>query len=814
MTEKINSDSCDYASHFIEQLFTSSFFPLITKATRITDHTETLIDNIFTNNLEKLNDSINGIVFSDISDHLPIVHVFNTNIFGKIRNENEATVIYQRVYSETNISKFKNTIKNLSWKEVLNETNDPEKAFNTFLRLFMDAYDAQFPLKRKHNKSKINNNKSPWMTRCIFKSVRNKNKLYKTFLINPSNRNRQKYIKYKNKLNHVIKIAKKIYYEDQLIKHKQNPKMMWKTLNELLNKPTKNNKLTKTFVESNSSNIIEDPKEIANKFNDYFINVGPNLAKKIKCDDNDTFEKYLNGSYQSSLFLNAITENELEIELENMKSNKSSGYDGINAKILKIIAMEISKPLTHIFNLSFSSGSIPDNLKVALITPIFKSNEDNKFENYRPISVLTCFSKLLEKLVVKRLTQFIDKNNILSKHQYGFRKNRSTEHAIIDFVDKITTAIDQGKFSVGIFLDLSKAFDTINHKILIRKMEHYGIRGIAKKWFENYLCNRKQLVKYNGVESEEMTITSGVPQGSVLGPILFLLYINDIQFCSELVSIILFADDTNILYSETCLKTLNEILQIEMNKIANWLNVNKLSLNTTKTKLILFRSRNKKSKHDLKISINKENIKQVKNITFLGIVIDEFLTWRDHIELISKKIIKCAAIISKIRHFTNLNSLKLIYFALVYPYLTYGNLIWGNAYKSHIQKLVNIQKKIIRLMTFKSYSDHTEPIFNDLKILNVYKLNEYLTSSFMFRYFHLNNLPEIFTNYFITNKDIHNYNTRNASLLHKKYNRTNYNKHTLANKGIDVWNNLPLQYKEIRSFPIFKTTMKKYFLHP
>jgi sarcosine oxidase/L-pipecolate oxidase len=182
-----------------------------------------------------------------------------------------------------------------------------------------------------------------------------------------------------------------------------------------------------------------------------------------------------------SLFLNAITENELEIELENMKSNKSSGYDSINAKIIKIIAKEISKPLTHIFNLSFSYGIIPDNLKVELITSIFKCNEDNKFENYRPISVLTCFSKLLEKLVVKRLKQFIDKNNILSKHQYGFRKNRSTEHAIIDFVDKITTAIDQGKFSVGIFLDLSKAFDTINHKIQIRKLQHYGIRGVVKK---------------------------------------------------------------------------------------------------------------------------------------------------------------------------------------------------------------------------------------------------------------------------------------------------------------------------------------------
>ena len=196
-------------------------------------------------------------------------------------------------------------------------------------------------------------------------------------------------------------------------------------------------------------------------------------------------------------------------------------------------------------------------------------------------------------------------------------KNRSTEHAIIDFVDKITKSIDPGKFSVGIFLDLSKAFDTINHKILMRKLEHYGIRGVAKKWFENYLRNRKQLVKFNGIKSEKMTITTGVPQGSVVGPLSFLLYINDIQYCSELVSVILFADDTNVLYSHTCLKTLNEILQIEMKKITNWLNVNKLSLNTTKTKFILFRPRNKKSKHDLNISINITSI-NIKNITFLG----------------------------------------------------------------------------------------------------------------------------------------------------------------------------------------------------
>ena len=181
--------------------------------------------------------------------------------------------------------------------------------------------------------------------------------------------------------------------------------------------------------------------------------------------------------------------------------------------------------------------------------------------------------------------KFIEKNKLLSTNQYGFRKGRSTEHAIIELVDKITKAIDQGKYTIGIFLDLSKAFDTINHKILIKKLEYYGIRGISKDWFENYLKNRKQIVKFNQIKSKDMTITSGVPQGSVLGPLLFLLYINDIQNCSTIISNILFADDTTIFYSHACLKTLNQTIQEEINKIAVWLNINKLSINTEKNKV-------------------------------------------------------------------------------------------------------------------------------------------------------------------------------------------------------------------------------------
>jgi hypothetical protein len=297
------------------------------------------------------------------------------------------------------------------------------------------------------------------------------------------------------------------------------------------------------------------------------------------------------------MFLDPIMEIEVENEIEDLNSNESPGYnDGFNAKIIKQVSKVISKPLTHIFNLTFTTGIIPEQIKTSLVTPMFKSNEENKFENYRPISVLTCFAKILEKLVYKQLINYVEKNKILSEHQYGFRKNRSTELAIIELVNKITKEIDQGNYTVGIFLDLSKVFDTIDHKILIGKLEYYGIRGIAKIWFENYLTNRKQIVKYKQVMSREMMVQTGVPQGSILGPLLFILYINYIQNCSDIASMILFADDTNIFYSHSCLETLNKILQTEVDKIAEWLNTNKLSINTSKTKFILFRSSKKKQK--------------------------------------------------------------------------------------------------------------------------------------------------------------------------------------------------------------------------
>ena len=582
----LKSESCDYSNRFLEILLSSSYIPLVLRPTRITQHTATLIDNIFTNDIETIDSSTNGIIFSDVSDHLPIVHLRSLKSHKKAKIVKE--FISKRLINDDNMKTFIDRIKNTSWEDVLS-TNDTTESYNRFFDLFSTVYESSFPMTKKNINKCIDKAKSPWMTNCIAKSVKKKNMLYKKYLNHPTIKNENNYKKYKNKLNHVIRMSKKKYYEEQLVKYKYDTKSLWKTLNQIMNKHETNKSIPKEFNGNSSEEKISDPHKIANMFNEYFVNVGPNIAKKIPSSDK-MYNHYLTGSYKNNFFLEAVTKYELETEIKNLNPKKSPGYDGLSVRVVRNVANEISEPLSHIFNLTFTSGNIPDSLKKGLITPVFKANENNEFKNYRPISVLTCFSKLLEKLMYKRLIKFIDKNRILTPHQYGFRENRSTELAIIELTNRLTNAIDTGEFTIGIFLDLSKAFDTINHKILIQKLEHYGIRGVTKLWFQDYLTNRKQIVKYSQVRSKEMLIENGVPQGSILGPILFLLYVNDIENCSQLLSFVLFADDTNIFYSNKCLKTVNEVIQAEINKVSEWLNVNKLSLNITKTKFIVFRS--------------------------------------------------------------------------------------------------------------------------------------------------------------------------------------------------------------------------------
>lgn len=441
-----------------------------------------------------------------------------------------------------------------------------------------------------------------------------------------------------------MRIAKSLYYTRKLEDIKSNTKATWRILNEVINKKRTKPKLPLSFKVDNGE--ISDPTEIANRFCNYFSNIGPNLAQKIQSIPNSHLNS-LAGQFPNSIFLNLATKAEIIEISKSFQSCKAPGYDKIPMSIIKQSINIISEPLTHIINLSITHGIVPDEMKIARVIPLFKAGDRALFTNYRPVSVLPSFSKFLERVIYNRILNYLHKYNILSENQYGFRKNHSTSLALIDLYDKISLAIDQKEFAVGIFLDLSKAFDTVDHQILFDKLAHYGIRGLTLNWVKSYFSNRKQFVQFNDYCSSTKNICCGVPQGSILDPLFFLLYINDINYVSKIVNLILFADDTNIFFSHKDPTHLINILNDEIEKLSEWLRANKLSLNLEKTKFMVFKPRQRIYHHNFQVIINNEYIDQVNETVFLGIILDEELSWKSHISHVANKISKSLGIIFK-----------------------------------------------------------------------------------------------------------------------------------------------------------------------
>ena len=392
---------------------------------------------------------------------------------------------------------------------------------------------------------------------------------------------------------------------------------------------------------------------MATEINSFFCSVGKTLSDKLP-PPKTNFKDYLRKKHLPPFLLKSVTEKVVLEFISSMKNKKSPGPDAINIKILKQVAHIIITPLTHIINLSLKHGVFPDKIKLAHVVPIFKKGDQTHCSNYRPISLLSCFHKLFEKIVKSKLDEYLKTNNILYKYQFGFRKSHSTNLAIVEVIDKIYTHLNQNMYGLGIFLDLKKAFDTVDHEILLSKLEHYGIEGNALNWFKSYLTNRRQCTKINGKLSPEETVVCGVPQGSVLGPLLFIIYINDMVNSLKYTHPKLFADDTNIFLFHKDLKTLYSNANEDLHSLSNWLIANKLSLsvgNDKDSRYTIYSPTKLKPNINLpKLHVGDCEIPRTSSVKYLGLHIDENLNFKGHIDQLKDKIKKYTTLFGENPH--------------------------------------------------------------------------------------------------------------------------------------------------------------------
>ena len=777
--------SCPRVINFCNNLRSYFFVPVVTNVTRVSkiDNVEpSLLDHIWINFIDEQVNT--GVILTDNSDHYPVF----MNLNSPHNNHSEFITIKFRDQSDGCVQLFREKLESMDF---YSENDHINVKFNSFNQCIQEAYESCFPLRTKLVSSKVL--QKPWMTTAIRNSIRKKSTYYKLFKQKIITKERND--EYKNILNKTIRAAKRRYFFSYFDTNMKNIRKTWEGINTLIGKRANQNKSIKIL--KNNDTVLTDKKAISESFSAYFSSIARDLDGKLPQSTENPLSHIIHNA--KCFFLFPVTESECYKIINNL-NNTSYGLNNLSTKMLKRVADIISYPVSKLINDSFKEGIVPDSLKVACITPIFKSGDKQCTSNYRPISVLPLFSKVFERCVYERLLNFITKCNIITQQQFGFQKGLSCSDAISKLLEYIYSAINEKKFVISVFLDLKKAYDTVNHEILLKKLEAYGIRGVTLDWFKSYLSNREQCVRIDDCKSEYRNIDIGVPQGSVLGGLLFLIYINDLPSVSDKLISVLFADDTCVSLSDIDYTNLINDFNTELIKLHSWLNSNRLSLNLAKTVAINFSTRTEPYNVNVPLILNGINVKFSNSVKYLGITLDNKLTFGDHVIDINKKIAKNCGILYRLSHNAPKRILVCLYYALIYPYLTYCNPIWGGASDVHLNKLLLIQKKTVRAITKSSYREHSDPLFYDLGILKVhdiYKLNCCCIANKQKEQFpHARSI----------------YNTRSKGNLHVSFQRLTVTQRSLKFNVPTHFNALPLNLKSITLLRPFKRALKTYLL--
>ena len=664
--------------------------------------------------------------------------------------------------------------------ENFQSVNNAENACNILIDSYTEGV-AKFSKKKRLTRK--NNTIQPWVTPGLLNSINQKNILFNAKLKSPTAYNVSRYNAYRNCLNLALRNAKKRYFKMEFAKHRNNPKQTWETLNELLQRKTSNKELPNKFV-SDLGIDVESDVSISKEFNKYFAEIGQKLKNKITTPASDPIDN-LEDFLGEIMILSPTTGNEVE-EIISGLNDVGGGIDGINSRICKNTYQSILPHLVYFFNLCMKEAVFPTKLKIAVIKPIFKAGDTTSFSNYRPISILPFLSKILEKIIYIRLLNHFINNELLSDRQFGFRKGLSTFMPILLIQDLITKAFEEDKYVVGIFLDLKKAFDTVDHNILCKKLEKYGVFGKAFHILKSYLRDRTQTVNIRDTHADIRNIDIGVPQGSILGPLLFIIYINDLAKVDNKGDFFIYADDTAVFFQHTDPNVLQNIVDTTLPKISTWLQTNFLSLNASKT---IYQIYNKHKVHiDMHVQINNDVIEKKQTVKYLGMLIDDDLKFKSHINTITNTISRNVGMMSRVKYFVEAKQLLSLYNAIILPYINYCCFIWGTGYAQHTKKLLTLQKRAMRIIEGIYPPQSANPIFKKYNILKIHDIAKMQILLIMHKHL-CNKLPQPIKNMFTVHIDNH-HGTRQNKHFQSTFSTKNYRLSTIACLGPKLWNRI------------------------
>jgi hypothetical protein len=739
-----------------------------------------------------------GNIYAGITDHLANYALIPSNIKKNKTSERP----YIRIFSKRNILIYRDAVSKSSSITVNEDVNI---MFNEFYEKLHNVFETSFPcIKQSIKQYKM----KPWLTKSILKHIKKKNKAYRKYIELKTEESKLVYKYHKKVSEKIVNTAKQEYYQNQFKSNEKNVKNTWRNINEILGRQSKSADMTEIAY---NQKIFDQPKDIARIMNDYFCNIAKYIHDTIPV----TNYTYQGQTVLNSLYMDDTCESELIKIINNMK-NKSSlgGVDKFSNKYVKCIADIISSPLCLIINKCIQIGKFPEVLKISKVTPIHKNGSKNDPNNFRPISIQSTFSKIFEKVIKTRLQSFIEKNSILSPYQYGFRSKSSTSMALMDLVQSVELNQNSKRHTIIIFLDLKKAFDTVDHNILLLKLEQYGCRGITLQFFASYLANRKQYIKIKNSESPLQEIKYGVPQGSILGPLLFLLYINDIGICKpENGDIKLFADDTAILIAHENLNTLNNIANITLEKTDKWLTMNKQALNNEKTFGMLIHANKKRIENwTPTVTINGTPLQTTHTKKYLGVILDNKLNFQSHTSHLAKKLRKWIGIFKKINPVLTPIAKRTLYFSMFHPNILYGIELYGGVSSTTLKNLQTIQNKAVRsLFGYHRLSPSTE-MYKELKLMKIKTLYRYRSAILIHK---LLNEPETLNIHSIIKEYCtpmkHKYETRHKSNFNLKFTRSSYT-NSSSFKLCLFWNSIPTDIKQNCDYHQFKINICTYIL--